>query len=132
VATRPCEECIKWQYDEQTGKIATRGRGKDERPVPRVGLPPCGLCPKKSPEEAKQLELSPRNYQALAYYRQVVATGGHVPMDAVTARNCGLIDPIIRQHETRVAMEAVVMPLMIGRGTGGVLSTKGEDRGRKR
>ena len=63
VATRSCGDCKKWLYDLQTGKKVLRGGKEVKRP--KGTLPPCHSCPKKSPEEAHEYELSDRN--VLAY-----------------------------------------------------------------
>lgn len=78
------------------------------------------------------MELSLRNHQALAYYYQVRVTGGNVAMDEVTARNCGLIDGLVRHHEQKVAMQEAVLPLMTMGGGGmggGIPMTGGKKRG---
>lgn len=63
----------RYETDERGGKILTRG-GKR---VPRgTTPPPCHACPKKSPEQAKDYELTQRNIRMYEMYLKSQATGG--------------------------------------------------------
>lgn len=84
LATRPCGDCQKWVYIEQGepearhekdsrgGKILTRGGKRVKRTTP----PPCHACPKKSPELAREYELTDRNIKMYEMYLKSQATGG--------------------------------------------------------
>lgn len=112
VAARKCDDCKQWMYLEN-GKIHTRG-GK---PVPRSGPTPCRTCPKKSPEEAHQYELSVKNKQALQFYYTTRAMSGanltdEMRRDAIIQRNMCLIDQILRPLEAEKATESIIAPLL--------------------
>lgn len=106
---RPCEECAKWMYDERTGQVQKRAGQPILRPkqVPT----PCHNCPKKSPEEAKRLALSPKNWRAFNFYWRVKASGGNVLMlDSVALKNCGIIEQVVAQHLAIVAAGGLARP----------------------
>lgn len=112
VATRSCESCKLWQYDD-SGKIAER-RGK---PLKRIGPTPCGQCPKKSPEQAHEYELSSRNLQAVEFYYLTRAMNGlnlsdELKRDAIVQRNISIIDRIVKPHEAEQAASAGMAPLI--------------------
>lgn len=52
----------------------------------------CSQCPKKSPENAKRLELSGKNWKTFRLWREVKATHGRCLTDAMAR------DPIIRRN----------------------------------
>ncbi len=83
---------MKFVFDLETGEKQTYKSGPERKELPllRGGSPtPCHICPKESPEHAKELELSPRNWKAWQFYRQAKATG----LTEEEQR-----DPIIRQY----------------------------------
>jgi len=101
VAAVSCEECKAWIYTSDW-KRAKRG-GKD---VPRApGLPtPCGSCPKKSPENAKRIELTTRNLALVRRWKQVRATGGACLSEVERAdgwlmKMLSVIDEVFREYE---------------------------------
>jgi hypothetical protein len=49
---------------------------KNGKPIERSGPPPCWKCPKKSPEQAHQYELSKGNQELYNLYCKVKATSG--------------------------------------------------------
>lgn len=96
-----CEDCKQWIYDLETGKRALVRVGPDrgERPQPRPpGVPtPCGECPKKNPENAAQIKLTPKNRQTLDLWRRARATQfqcvpEHLRSDPILARNFAELD----------------------------------------
>lgn len=105
VAGRPCEECKRWMYDRDGKKTLRRGL-----PVLRpANVPtPCSSCPKKSPAEAPQYELSFKNSQAVnLYYQTRAMSAGNLTsrqrFDPLLAKNMALIDRIIRPIEAQQA-----------------------------
>lgn len=112
VGYRTCDNCRRWYYDPDTGKVQKQWRknpdtGRQEQ-VPRERKPggklPCWSCPKcegsavKGPEVGRKSELSARNWQALRFYHQQKAAGGEV--DAVARKNCGLIEWLMNEHRS--------------------------------
>lgn len=79
-ASIDCRDCAEWLYDLETGQreTATVGPQRDKRFIPRPkGTPtPCGYCPKKSPQHAKEIELSPKNLATFKLWKRARATGG--------------------------------------------------------
>lgn len=76
--------------------------------------PPCGLCEKKSPTEAWQYELSPRNYQAVRHFLRHRAMGFQAlteaeKADTIVQRNFEIIDEAFRQHERDQAGQQAMM-----------------------
>lgn len=102
VAGLSCETCQEFVTDLETGEVATywatnRETGEREQ-LPQVRpkgtLPPCQRCPKGSPEQAKAVELSPKNWLAFSHYRQVKSVGvSEVERnDPIVRRNMAIID----------------------------------------
>lgn len=92
VATRDCEHCQAFHYDEKTGALKTL-TGTDH-PIPRDPEcpPPCMTtvgCPKGSPDAG--LELSLKNWRALEHFKQCRAVG-RFPEDSIVERNAAIID----------------------------------------
>ncbi len=75
-----CGDCAKWLYDLETGQreTATVGPQREKQfiPRPKGTATPCGHCPKKSPERAKEIELIPKNRQTFNLWRRARATHG--------------------------------------------------------
>ena len=90
-------------YDERTGAKLIRGG----QPAPRGKSPtPCWQCPKGSPTEAPDHELSLRNRRAYSYYVQARAPlGDRLEADAITHRVFSIIDRLVRASE---ALQAAV------------------------
>ena len=113
VATRSCADCKRWVYDDK-GEVQ---KGRDGQPMKRPvnSRTPCRTCPKKSPAEAHQYELSDKNHKAVQLYFSVrggVELCDDLKHDAIVARNMGIIDRIIRQHEQQQAAQSVLNPLL--------------------
>lgn len=113
VATRSCSDCKTWIYDDKGEIQTTRGKQKMRRPA--NSKTPCRTCPKKSPEQAHEYELSDKNRKAVDLYFAV--RGGaelrdDLKHDAILARNMGIIDRIMRQYEQEQAATSVVSPLL--------------------
>lgn len=92
VATRDCEHCQAYHYDDETGLLRTL-QGTD-LPIPRdSGCPPACMttrgCPKGSPDAG--LELTPKNWRALEHFKQCRAVG-RFPRDSICERNAAIID----------------------------------------
>lgn len=103
MADRDCEVCKAWLFDSDGRKTISRGK-----PVPRTGPPPCRSCPKKSPEEAKHYELSPKNQKTLRLYYTTRAMQGAnlsdlAKQDAILQKNLTIIDQIVRPIEAELA-----------------------------
>ncbi len=121
VASRSCEDCAKWLYDEKTGRKMERGGQPLARPA---GTPtPCWNCPKKSPQEAKLIELSRKNMAAYDYYLMARAPlGGRLPADLTTLRNHAIIEQQVRHAEALDRLRATYAG--IGNAFVGVLGGK--------
>lgn len=87
------------------GKKELRGGEPVKRPP--GAKPPCRGCPKKSPEQAHEYELSPRNRRLYWYYLRHRATGCE-PMDEVTRERFAIIDPIVRSAENGALAQSIV------------------------
>ena len=92
---RDCQMCLKFAFDEKTGRME---RGRDGQPEPRLGnmgpsfLAPCRDpnqgCPKGTPENPRTL--TEENETCLEHHRECVAIG-RFPNDAVVRRNAAII-----------------------------------------
>lgn len=100
VAAVPCSECQRWIYGKDW-KPALRGGRKQARGPGQAT--PCMICPKKSPENAKQLELTPQAHRTIQLYLRHRATGSALTKaeakDAYLVRNFGIIDVLFREWE---------------------------------
>jgi hypothetical protein len=82
---------------------------------------PCHKCPKGSPEEAKQIELSEKNWAAYAHYQEAKAVGltDEERRDPIVRRNFALIDRLTEdkrnRDEARNVAEALVAVLTKGK-----------------
>ena len=111
VATRSCGDCKTWQYNAQ-GQIEIH-RGKKLR---RIGKTPCHRCPKKSPDQAHEYELSPANQKAVDFYyttRGMNWTNLTESMrsDPIVQRNMHIIDRLIRPMESESSAETLIAPV---------------------
>lgn len=102
-----CQECAKYVYDLATGEPQTYRSGPDrtELPLARPAgtLPPCEKCPKESPERAKDIELSAKNWAAYGHYLEcrTVGLSDGERRDPLVRRNAGIIDRAVREFERR-------------------------------
>ncbi len=95
-----CRECGKFIYDLETGELKTYAATVDGERVklPQVrpaGTPtPCNLCPKQSPAQAAEFELSEKNWQTYAFYLQARAVGltDQERSDPIVRKNFAIID----------------------------------------
>lgn len=108
VASRSCEECKLFVFDE-TGKKMMRGGKPVKRP--QGAVPPCRQCPKESPEKAHEHELSPRNQQVVAYYLKHRAAGG-LPMDELTQSRLAIVDSLVRRADQKTLAQSVALELL--------------------
>lgn len=109
VASLPCEKCIQFVTDLESGEVCTysvtnRETGQREQlpqARPQETLPPCQRCPKGSPEQAKEMELSTKNWYAFSHYRQAKAVGvtEQERNDPIVRRNFAIIDAAFRAFE---------------------------------
>jgi len=97
VASRDCEDCQKWWYDEESGKIVRRSGFPIKRPLNVLTV--CQTnegCPKGSPEDQKTL--SKKNRLAWKAYREWRAVG-EFPDDHIVRRNAFIIEKAIADAE---------------------------------
>ena len=121
MATRTCEECKLWLYDEHGAKRQKFGedvKRPDKGPGSFTDCETSKKCAKGNPQKAAEYELSERNQRMLEYYYRVRATGGNCPLDTITRRQLSVIDRILRPHEAQQAV-AAVLPLVMGSAIGG-------------
>jgi hypothetical protein len=89
--------------DVKTGKfLETKDKRKQKRPA--GSKTPCWECPKQSPENEKNCQLSERNIKTLELYYRFRACGWDgLPAscrgDSIVVRNFAIIDKIIRQQD---------------------------------
>jgi hypothetical protein len=110
IANLSCETCLKYVTDiPETGEVKTYGvtnpetglREQVPQPRPQGTLPPCERCPKGSPEQAKEIELSEKNWLAFGHYRQAKAVGVTETerRDPIVRRNFAVIDLAFKTYE---------------------------------
>lgn len=110
MATRPCETCKLYVFDEYGEMVL----GRDKKPLSRGGFdPPCRTCPKQSPAKAHEFELTEKNWRALAFYRKVKATNGacltvESANDKFVSRNLMILDRIFMGHERKLQSDSLV------------------------
>lgn len=88
-AKRDCSHCKRWWYDDETGKVVTRGKKPLLRPLGTVTL--CQTnegCPKGTPENSKAF--SEKNKLAWLHFLECDATG-NFPDDPIVKRNAMVI-----------------------------------------
>jgi hypothetical protein len=93
VASRNCEHCQMYVYDETTGRPYENPSRSGKLVVrPKGTHPPCRIagvgCPKGTPENPRAL--SRANRAAWRHYRECRATG-HFPDDPLVRRNAAII-----------------------------------------
>jgi len=101
--------CQKFVTDLDSGTVSkysvtnreTGEREQVDQPRPPGTLPPCQRCPKGSPEQAKEIELSERNWMALAFYEEEKSIGirDEVKRDPIVRRNFAAIDRAYRERD---------------------------------
>ena len=119
VATRSCEDCQAWVYNEKTGQREIVGRNESRRYLPRVpGMAPCRLkgmgCAKGTPENPKGL--NDANLAAYEHYRECRAVG-QWPDDPIVRRNAALIRDVEddRAAVKRLEFEAKLLKISVTR-----------------
>lgn len=106
-----CGECQKFVFDLQTGERETYKSGPERKEVPYARnageSPPCHKCPKESPERARQIELSEKNWQAYGHYLQAKAVGltEAERRDPIVRRNFALIDMLVSERKAEADAE---------------------------
>lgn len=105
-----CGECQTWIYDLETGKQIERG-GRPQRRLPGQATP-CHICPKESPERAREHELTDENWRTLRLFLQNRALAGHLltaeeKADPLLVWLFSLIDNMIRQWESKETARAL-------------------------
>lgn len=99
-------------YDPAKGWAAELRNGQK---VPRGRIPPpCKVCPKESPENAWQHELTEKNVQAVMHWKQhrAMAFNGMADeekTDPIIQRNFGIIDDEFRRHERQRELQDVLI-----------------------
>ncbi len=115
---RSCEDCLRWMWDEETGRVREYPPGSG---IPLIRPPtsptPCEICPKcawsreKSPQVGRRATLSRKNQLTLDVYQEVQATFGRLLgpralADGMLMRNLGIIAELYELHrraaQTRV------------------------------
>jgi hypothetical protein len=100
-----CEDCKKWIHNLETGERETfpSGPTRELLPLERpANVPtPCNKCPKGSPERAKKIELTAKNWEAYAHYQQGKAVGltEAERSDPIVRRNFALLDRLTKERE---------------------------------
>lgn len=119
IAAIDCADCCRRMYDMESGTPKTFKSGPEREIRYYDGpdhKPPCRTgwaCPKGSPEESKDFELSEKNRRMMLIYRHYRATNGfsHAganagePIDPLLADNLALIDGVYREWERTKAAE---------------------------
>lgn len=116
VAGRDCRHCLKYRYDEKTGKPETRRRS--DEPIERDDMTPAPCrthkgCPKGTPEDSKALD--DRNWQAYQHHLECKAVGSF-PDDPIVRRNAMLIETVREQVEQLRRQEFETALLLSVRG----------------
>lgn len=102
-----CEECKKFVFNLDTGEKETYRSGPTRELLPVERLPsvptPCNKCPKQSPEKAKEIELTEKNWAAFAHYQQCKAVGltEAERRDPIVRRNFALMDRLTAERDRR-------------------------------
>lgn len=112
LAARTCDECRAWVYDEKTRERVKRG-GRDVARPKNVPTP-CHQCPKQSPEQASQHELTAANHRTYETYLEVQATSGasltgEQRRAGVLLRRLAIVHRVVREVETQNLLRAVAV-----------------------
>lgn len=80
--------------------------------------PPCSQCPKKSPEQAHQYELSERNIKVYEMYLKSQATGGmclgELAHDPIVQRDFAIIHQIVTAIQNARFESAIAAKMVSG------------------
>lgn len=100
----------------ETGDKTTYKSGPERKELPllRGGSPtPCHICPKESPEKAKELELTPQNWRAWVWYQTAKATGltEEERRDPIVRQIFAVLDPIARSFNAKTDAHYVAAEL---------------------
>ena len=111
LASRDCNQCTIFQYDEKGERVKRRGR--DLRRPPGIG-PPCryGKCDKGTAE--RQRTLTAYNRVAYQHYLECKATADF-PDDPIVKRNAALIRSVEDQHQNGFALKTMLIGMTAGR-----------------
>ena len=97
IASRSCTDCQQWLYfDKGPGQFGERVERPAGVPIPRGPhiKTPCCWCSKipagKEPCPENAVELTPKNFEAWAHYRECKAVGDF-PTDAIVRFNASII-----------------------------------------
>ena len=104
-----CETCIQYVTDLDRGEVTTYGATIDgeRKQLPQVRpkgtQPPCVRCPKQSPERAKEIVLSEKNWRAFAHYEEAKAVGvtDEERRDPIVRRNFAVIEQVVKAFEAK-------------------------------
>lgn len=112
LAYRDCQHCLKYLYEEETGKLREFGG----EPVERIKPAPCrtGDCPKGTPENPKTL--SDKNLQAYQHWKECKAVG-QFPDDAIVRKNASMIQELVDQAKEHRQMQMMSI-MLLGKGGG--------------
>lgn len=66
-----CDECQRYVYNIPAGTPETFEGADGPEKIERAMPPPCGECPKESPDNDHLYQLSWRNHRAVTLYRRV-------------------------------------------------------------
>lgn len=99
-ALRDCQHCLKWQYDENTGRV---GRNPTTRKAMlRYSKPLCQTdwgCVKGTPENP--IGFSKQNQQAFEHYLECKEVG-IFPDDGVVRRNARVISKALAEAKAEI------------------------------
>ena len=116
VAYRPCEMCLKYLYDHETGKLK---KDHHDKPIerPKGSKAPCQYvlgrpleirekaCAKISPDSAAGL--TEQNQAAYDHYRECRAVG-QFPDDPIVRQNARVIRDLEDMHESVKLQRAII------------------------
>ena len=101
IASRKCEDCQKYVYDDETGEVQRMANGDPQRRYPGIETP-CRYgqgCPKGTPEDSR--EITEQNYRCWVYLRECRAVH-QWPNDSVVRRNAAVLEWTEQQiHDMR-------------------------------
>lgn len=92
---------MKWIHDPAKNWAVLEINGQKQR---RYGAPPCRLCPKGSPSEAHQFELTQSNIAAVRHFlahraMNFNALSEQERNDPIVQRNFEIIDQVFREFD---------------------------------